>query len=172
MIELLPRIDGSFRLISAALSGCDPNRPSSASSGWGWEASASCFHRGTPDRPNAGHLTKLPAQWLFLRGGFEGAGRIRWSGSRLAPSRRHDEEESGCLCRGRCDCNRLFLGSPAWASPLSASSDVAVFWPASGLAAGILIIFGRRARPALVIGVVAGTIAANLLSDRSIATSN
>ena len=64
-----------------------------------------------------------------------------------------------------------FLAAQLGLALLSASSDVAVFWPASGLAAGILIIFGRRARPALVIGVVAGTIAANLLSDRSLATS-
>src|SRR5262245_5353953 len=54
---------------------------------------------------------------------------------------------------------------------LSAHSDVAVFWPASGLAAGILITFGPRARPALVIGVVVGTIAAGLLSDRGLLTS-
>src|SRR5215510_1535972 len=43
---------------------------------------------------------------------------------------------------------------------LSANSDVAVFWPASGLAAGILITFGPRARPALIIGVLVGTVAA------------
>jgi PAS domain S-box-containing protein len=54
---------------------------------------------------------------------------------------------------------------------LSTPSDVAVFWPAAGVAAGILIISGRRARPALVIGVVVGTIAANILSDRSLLTS-
>ena len=46
-----------------------------------------------------------------------------------------------------------------------------MFWPASGVAAGILIISGRRARPALVIGVVVGTIAANILSDRNLLTS-
>jgi PAS domain S-box-containing protein len=54
---------------------------------------------------------------------------------------------------------------------LSAHSDVAVFWPASGLAAGILITFGPRARPALIIGVVVGTVAAGLMSDRSLLTS-
>src|SRR5215510_12834052 len=43
---------------------------------------------------------------------------------------------------------------------LSAHSDVAVFWPASGIAAGILITFGPRARPALIIGVLVGTVAA------------
>ena len=54
---------------------------------------------------------------------------------------------------------------------LAQPSDVAVFWPASGFAAGYLIISGRRAYPALVIGVVVGTAAANLLSDRSLLTS-
>ena len=50
-------------------------------------------------------------------------------------------------------------------------SDVAVFWPASGLAAGVLIVAGRRAFPALLIGVVVGTVAANILNDRSLWTS-
>ena len=50
-------------------------------------------------------------------------------------------------------------------------SDVAVFWPASGIAAGILILAGRRAFPALVIGVLIGTVAANILSDRNLLTS-
>jgi integral membrane sensor domain MASE1 len=50
-------------------------------------------------------------------------------------------------------------------------SDVAVFWPASGIAAGILIITRRQAWPAVVIGLVVGTIAANVLSDRSLLTS-
>ena len=54
---------------------------------------------------------------------------------------------------------------------LSQPSDMAVFWPASGFAAGYLIISGRRAYPALVIGVVVGTAAANLLSDRTLLTS-
>ena len=37
--------------------------------------------------------------------------------------------------------------------------------------AGILIVAGRRACPALVIGVLIGTVAANILSDRSLLTS-
>jgi PAS domain S-box-containing protein len=48
---------------------------------------------------------------------------------------------------------------------------VAVFWPASGLAAGVGILAGRRAYPALAIGVVLGTVAANLLGDRNVWTS-
>ena len=54
---------------------------------------------------------------------------------------------------------------------LSAPSDVAVFWPAAGIAAGTLIVLGRRAGPVVAIGVVAGTVAANLMSDRSFLTS-
>ena len=54
---------------------------------------------------------------------------------------------------------------------LSAPSDVAVFWPASGIAAGILIIANRRVSPAIVVGVILGTVAANLMSDRNIWTS-
>src|SRR5262245_59816808 len=59
------------------------------------------------------------------------------------------------------------LGLALLASP----SDVAVFWPASGLAAGILILSNRRKWPAIAIGIVAGTIAANLMSDRNFLTS-
>jgi integral membrane sensor domain MASE1 len=46
-------------------------------------------------------------------------------------------------------------------------SDAAVLWPASGIAAGISIVRGRRTLPALVISVVAGTVAANLMGERS-----
>jgi PAS domain S-box-containing protein len=54
---------------------------------------------------------------------------------------------------------------------LSTPSDVAVFWPASGIAAGILIAANRRVWPAMVVGVILGTVAANLMSDRHIWTS-
>lgn len=45
---------------------------------------------------------------------------------------------------------------------------VAVFWPAAGVASGILIALGSAARRPVVVGVVAATIAANLLGDRNI----
>jgi PAS domain S-box-containing protein len=64
-----------------------------------------------------------------------------------------------------------FLAARLGLALLSAGSDMAVFWPASGIAAGFLIATGPRARPALVIGVVVGNVAANLMSDRSILTS-
>ena len=55
-----------------------------------------------------------------------------------------------------------YLGLALLAKP----SGVAVFWPASGLAAGILVALGRRAGVAVAVGVLLGTIAANL-SERS-----
>jgi PAS domain S-box-containing protein len=48
---------------------------------------------------------------------------------------------------------------------------VAVFWPAAGVASGILIALGSAARWRVVVGVVAATIAANLLGDRNIGNS-
>ena len=51
------------------------------------------------------------------------------------------------------------------------TEDVAVFWPASGIAVGILVVLGRRARAAVVVGVIAATIVANLMGDRSLWTA-
>src|SRR5262249_44194494 len=48
---------------------------------------------------------------------------------------------------------------------------VAVFWPAAGFAAGILIAVGPSARWAVAIGTIAATIIANLLGDRNIPSS-
>jgi integral membrane sensor domain MASE1 len=48
---------------------------------------------------------------------------------------------------------------------------VAVFWPAAGVASGILIALGSAARWPVVVGVLAATIAANLLGDRNIWSS-
>src|SRR5262245_26797025 len=54
---------------------------------------------------------------------------------------------------------------------LLSEQGVAVFWPASGVAAGILIARGPNARVPVAIGVVIATIAANLMSDRSLLVS-
>jgi PAS domain S-box-containing protein len=48
---------------------------------------------------------------------------------------------------------------------------VAVFWPAAGVASGILIALGSAARWTIVVAVVVATIAANLLGDRNIWSS-
>jgi PAS domain S-box-containing protein len=51
------------------------------------------------------------------------------------------------------------------------AEEVAVFWPASGIAVGILVTLGSRVRAPLVIGVIAATITANLMGDRGLSTS-
>src|SRR4051812_3035292 len=48
---------------------------------------------------------------------------------------------------------------------------VAVFWPAAGVASGILIACGSPARWPVIAGVAIATIAANLLGDRNIWSS-
>src|SRR5689334_4577494 len=50
---------------------------------------------------------------------------------------------------------------------LTKPDGVAVFWPAAGVAAGILISRGPSARGAVVGGIVAATVLANLLGDRN-----
>jgi signal transduction histidine kinase len=51
---------------------------------------------------------------------------------------------------------------------LTKPEGVAVFWPAAGVAAGVLIALGVRARWPVVIGTMAATIVANLLGDRNL----
>src|SRR3954470_5613667 len=54
---------------------------------------------------------------------------------------------------------------------LAYPDGVAVFWPAAGVSAGVLIGLGPRTRLPVIIGVIAATIAANLLGDRNILSS-
>jgi PAS domain S-box-containing protein len=61
-----------------------------------------------------------------------------------------------------------FLAGQLGLSLLTATERVAVFWPASGIAAGTLIALGAGARGPVATGVIAATVAANLLSDRSV----
>jgi two-component sensor histidine kinase/integral membrane sensor domain MASE1 len=61
-----------------------------------------------------------------------------------------------------------FLASRLGHSLLVPPLGLSVFWPASGIAVGILITRGQRALPALIIGVMAGTIVSNLMSDRAL----
>src|SRR6266705_1913882 len=62
-----------------------------------------------------------------------------------------------------------FLGARLSLSLLTKSDGVAVFWPASGVAAGALIALGPGARWPVAIGAMAATIVANLLGDRTFA---
>ena len=48
---------------------------------------------------------------------------------------------------------------------------VAVFWPAAGIATGVIIALGRSARLPVALGVMAATVTANLLGDRNLASS-
>jgi PAS domain S-box-containing protein len=61
-----------------------------------------------------------------------------------------------------------FLGARLSLALLTKPDGVAVFWPAAGIAAGVLIRMGSVARIPVVVGTIAGTIAANLLGDRNI----
>jgi PAS domain S-box-containing protein len=54
---------------------------------------------------------------------------------------------------------------------LEKPDGVAVFWPAAGVASGVLIVVGASATWPVIVGVTAATIAANLLGDRNFASS-
>ena len=51
---------------------------------------------------------------------------------------------------------------------LTKPDGVAVFWPAAGVAAGVLVALGPRARLPVVAGAMVATILANLLGDRTV----
>src|SRR5438094_8779485 len=61
-----------------------------------------------------------------------------------------------------------FLAARLSRALLTKPEGVAVFWPAAGVSAGVLIAFGTRARWPVVAGTVAATIAANLSGDRNL----
>ena len=54
---------------------------------------------------------------------------------------------------------------------LEKADGVAVFWPAAGVASGILIALGSTARWPVIVAVMTATIGANLLGDRNIPSS-
>ncbi len=64
-----------------------------------------------------------------------------------------------------------FLAARLSLSLLTKPDGVAVFWPASGVAAGALIALGPGARWPVAIGAMAATIVANLLGDRTLAAA-
>jgi integral membrane sensor domain MASE1 len=63
-----------------------------------------------------------------------------------------------------------FLATRLGLALIPAFSDLPVFWPATGVTTGILIVLGRPAFLAVAIDVVLGTVAANLASNRSFVT--
>jgi PAS domain S-box-containing protein len=65
-------------------------------------------------------------------------------------------------------CIAYFLAARLSLLLLTKPDGVAVFWPASGVAAGVLIALGPRARWAVAAGAMAATIVANLMGDRTL----
>ena len=61
-----------------------------------------------------------------------------------------------------------FLAARLSLALLTKPEGVAVFWPAAGVAAGVLIALGPRARWPVVVGTMAATILANLFGDRNL----
>jgi PAS domain S-box-containing protein len=61
-----------------------------------------------------------------------------------------------------------FLSARLSLALLTKPDGVAVFWPAAGVAAGVLIALGPSARWPVAAGAMAATILANLLGDRTI----
>jgi PAS domain S-box-containing protein len=61
-----------------------------------------------------------------------------------------------------------FLAARLSLGLLTKPDGVAVFWPAAGIATGVLIALGPRARLPVAAGTMAATIVANLLGDRDI----
>lgn len=64
-----------------------------------------------------------------------------------------------------------FLAARLSLALLAEPDGVAVFWPAAGISAGVLIALGRGARWPVAAGVVIATLAANLMGDRNIWSS-
>ncbi len=60
-----------------------------------------------------------------------------------------------------------FLAARLGLSLLTKPDGVAVFWPANGVAVGVLIALGRGVRWPVAIGAAAATMVANLLGDRT-----
>jgi signal transduction histidine kinase len=61
-----------------------------------------------------------------------------------------------------------FLAARLSLALLTKPEGVAVFWPAAGVSAGVLIALGSRAVWPVVVGTITATIVANLFSDRNL----
>jgi signal transduction histidine kinase len=61
-----------------------------------------------------------------------------------------------------------FLAARLSLALLTKPEGVAVFWPAAGVSAGVLIALGFRARWPVVVGTMVATIVANLFGDRNL----
>ena len=64
-----------------------------------------------------------------------------------------------------------FLAARLSLALIEPSNGVAVFWPAAGVASGLIIALGPAARLPIALGVTLATMAANLLGDRNLPAS-
>ena len=64
-----------------------------------------------------------------------------------------------------------FLAARLSLALLTEPDGVAVFWPAAGIASGLLIALGPGARLPVAVGVMAATVTANLLGDRNVGSA-
>jgi PAS domain S-box-containing protein len=64
-----------------------------------------------------------------------------------------------------------FLSARLSLALLEKPDGVAAFWPAAGVSSGALIVAGSAARWPVIVGVMAATLAANLLGDRNVWSS-
>jgi PAS domain S-box-containing protein len=64
-----------------------------------------------------------------------------------------------------------FLSARLSLALLEKPDGVAAFWPAAGVASGVLIVAGSAARWPVILGVMAATTLANLLGDRNVWSS-
>src|SRR5215813_11883033 len=64
-----------------------------------------------------------------------------------------------------------FVGARLSLALLTKPDGVAVFWPAAGISAGLLISYGPRARWPVAAAVMTATVAANLLGDRNLGSA-
>jgi len=64
-----------------------------------------------------------------------------------------------------------FLAARLSLALISPSSGVAVFWPAAGVASGLIIALGSTSQLPVALGVMLATIAANLLEDANLPAS-
>jgi PAS domain S-box-containing protein len=64
-----------------------------------------------------------------------------------------------------------FLAARVSLALLTPSNGVAVFWPAAGVASGLVIALGSASRLPVALGVMLATIVANLMGDRNLPAS-
>ena len=72
----------------------------------------------------------------------------------------------GSIAAGLAMTVAYFLSARLGLALVTMPEDVAIFWPAAGLAAGVLIAFGPANRVPVAAGVILGTLIANVVDNR------